>query len=58
MVADIEPLANRDWEREGERIALDLDAHSALLVVGANPVAAARVALGIAHNQADRKSVV
>jgi len=46
------PRATRDaWEEEGSRIAVALDDSSAVAVVGDDPEAAARVALGIGRVQ-------
>jgi hypothetical protein len=53
----IEPSARSIWEDEGERIARDLAERSAVLIVGSDPGAAARVALGIASNHARRRRV-
>jgi hypothetical protein len=53
----IEPSARSVWEDEGERIARDLAERSAVLIVGSDPRSAARVALGIASNQARRRRV-
>ncbi|HEX6534216.1 MAG TPA: hypothetical protein VF041_06440 [Gemmatimonadaceae bacterium] len=46
-----------DWEQEGERIAGELDSTSSALIVGDDPIAAARVALGIGRVQARRRRV-
>ena len=45
------------WEAEGRRTASALDAASAAVVAGASPLAAARVALGIAMEQTARRRV-
>lgn len=45
------------WEQEGQRIALALDFRSSALVIGADPTAAAEVALGIARAHARRRRV-
>ncbi|HEU4584924.1 MAG TPA: SPOR domain-containing protein [Gemmatimonadaceae bacterium] len=57
MAVHIEPSARRGWEDEGERIAPDLADSSAVLVVGSDPRAAARVAIAIARRQARRRRV-
>lgn len=57
MAVHIEPSTRNRWEDEGEHIARDLAERSALLIVGADPRAAARVALGIARSQARRRRV-
>jgi hypothetical protein len=57
VAVHIEPSARRGWEDEGERIAPDLADSSAVLVVGSDPKAAARVALAIARQQARRRRV-
>lgn len=57
MAVHIEPSIRRGWEEEGERIAPDLNAFTAALIIGADPRAAARVALGIAGAQARRRRV-
>jgi hypothetical protein len=57
VAVHIEPSARRGWEDEGERIAPDLADSSAVLVVGSDPRAAARVALAIARQQARRRRV-
>ena len=55
MAVHIEPSARSSWEDEGDRIARDLAERSALLIVGSDPRAAARVALAIAKVQARRR---
>lgn len=57
MAVHIEPSARRGWEDEGERIAPGLAETSAVLVTGADPRVAARVALAIARQQARRRRV-
>lgn len=57
MAVHIEPSPRRVWEDEGERIAPELADSSAVLVVGSDPRAAARVALAIARQQARRRRV-
>ncbi len=57
MAVHIEPSARSIWEDEGERIASALAERSAVLIVGSDPRAAARVALGIASTQARRRRV-
>ncbi len=57
MAGHIEPLARRGWEDEGERIAPDLVDSSAVLVVGSDSRAAARLALAMARLQARRRRV-
>jgi hypothetical protein len=51
-----EPMAV-DWEEEGRKLAGELDKVSAVVVVGRDPVAAAKVALGIGRVQARRRRV-
>lgn len=46
-----------DWEDEGRLLAPELDGISAAVVVGRDPVAAAKVALGIGRVQARRRRV-
>lgn len=46
-----------DWNEEGRRIGVTLDAFHAIVVVGADPEATARTALGIAHIQAVHRRV-
>jgi hypothetical protein len=46
-----------DWEEEGRQVGPTLDAHCAIVVVGADPVATARVALGIGRAQGNRRRV-
>lgn len=56
MAVHIEPSSARSSrEDEGERIARDLAERSAVLIVGSEPPAAARVALAIARIQARRR---
>lgn len=57
MAVHIEPSARSRWEDEGERIARDLAERSAVLIVGTDPRAAARLALAIARHQARRRRV-
>jgi cell division septation protein DedD len=57
VAVHIEPSARRSWEDEGERIARDLSERSAVLVVGSDPRAAARLALATARIQARRRRV-
>jgi hypothetical protein len=57
VAVHIEPSPRRGWEDEGERIAPYLADSSAVLVVGSDPRAAARVALAIARLQARRRRV-
>ena len=45
------------WEDEGRRIADQLHDVSSLLVIGTNPEHAARVALGIARSESERRHV-
>jgi hypothetical protein len=46
-----------DWEEEGRQVGPTIDAHSAIVVVGADAVATARVALGIGRAQGNRRRV-
>jgi hypothetical protein len=46
-----------DWLAEGRELGLTLDQHHAIVVVGADPVATALVALGIGRAQASRRRV-
>jgi hypothetical protein len=46
-----------DWEDEGRQLAARLDGVSAAVIVGRDPVAAAKVALGIGRVQARRRRV-
>ena len=46
-----------DWEAEGRRLGDRLDALNAIVVLGLDPVATARVALGIARTQAPKRRV-
>jgi hypothetical protein len=46
-----------DWEDEGRQLAAKLDGVSAAVIVGRDPVAAAKVALGIGRIQARRRRV-
>ncbi len=46
-----------DWEEEGRQLAPALDTVNAAVVVGRDPVAAAKVALGIGRVQARRRRV-
>ncbi len=51
-------LPEPGWEEEGRRLSPLLDTLSAIVVVGADTSAAAFVALGAAHAQAERRRVV
>ena len=46
-----------DWEEEGRQLGPTVDAYSAIVVVGADPVDTAKVALGIGRMQGDRRRV-
>jgi hypothetical protein len=46
-----------DWEAAGQEFGGALDAYSALAVIGADPVATGRVAIGLARAQAKRRRV-
>jgi len=46
-----------DWTEEGRRIGVTLDAFHAVIVVGADPIATAETALGIARVQAVHRRV-
>jgi hypothetical protein len=46
-----------DWLAEGRELGLTLDQYHAIVVVGADPVATALVALGIGRAQANRRRV-
>lgn len=46
-----------DWLAEGRELGHTLDQHHAIVVVGADPVATALVALGIGYAQASRRRV-
>jgi hypothetical protein len=46
-----------DWHEEGRQIGPTLDAQCAIVVVGADPVATAQVALGIGRVQGSRRRV-
>jgi len=54
-----EPSTRRgfDWEAAGHALGETLDSYSALAVVGADPVATGRVAVGLARAQATRRHV-
>ena len=49
--------ARTDWEDEGRKLGPTIDAYHAIVVVGADPVAAAQVALGIGRVQGERRRV-
>lgn len=49
--------ADMDWLAEGRELGLTLDQCHAIVVVGADPVATAQVALGIGRAQAERRRV-
>lgn len=49
--------AGMDWLAEGRELGLTLDQCHAIVVVGADPVATAQVALGIGRAQAERRRV-
>ena len=46
-----------DWEEEGRQVAPTIDPYSAIVIVGADPVATAQVALGVGRVQGDRRRV-
>ncbi|HEX5970725.1 MAG TPA: hypothetical protein VFY85_02295 [Gemmatimonadaceae bacterium] len=46
-----------DWEQEGRQVGPTMDAQSAIVVVGADPVTTAQVALGIGRMQGSRRRV-
>ena len=46
-----------DWEAAGQEFGGALDAYSALVVIGTDPVATGRVAIGLARAQAKRRRV-
>jgi hypothetical protein len=46
-----------DWEEEGRQLAPTMETHHAVVVVGADPVATARVALGIGRVEGKRRRV-
>jgi len=46
-----------DWEAAGRELGEGLDGYGALVVIGADPVATGRVAIGIARAQAARRRV-
>ena len=46
-----------DWEEEGRQLGPSLETHHAVVVVGADPVATARVALGIGRVEGLRRRV-
>ena len=49
--------ADMDWLAEGRELGLTLDQCHAIVVVGADPVATAQVALGIGRAQSERRRV-
>lgn len=46
-----------DWEAEGQRLGASLESYSAIVVLGLDPVATGRVALGIGRAQCDARRV-
>ena len=50
-------IGSTDWEEEGRQLGPTMDAYSAIVVVGADPVATAQVALGIGRAQGSRRRV-
>lgn len=46
-----------DWEEEGRQLGPTIDAYHAIVIVGADPIATAQVALGIGRVQGDRRRV-
>jgi hypothetical protein len=46
-----------DWEEEGRQVGPTIDAQNAIVVVGSDPAATARVALGIGRVQGNRRRV-
>jgi hypothetical protein len=46
-----------DWEAAGQAFGETLDGYNALVVIGADPVATGRVAIGLARSQAMRRRV-
>jgi hypothetical protein len=49
--------ARTDWEGEGRQLGPTIDVYHAMVVVGADPVATAQVALGIGRVQGERRRV-
>ena len=46
-----------DWDAEGQRLGASLEGYSAIVVLGLDPVATGRVALGIGRAQCDSRRV-
>lgn len=57
MSSPLDHTITSAWEQEGQRIASALDFRASALIVGADPIAAAEVALGMARAQARRRRV-
>ena len=52
------PIPDPGWDEEGRRLSPLIETLSAVVIIGADSSAAAQVALGLAHAQADRRRVV